>query len=193
MIPAVEAYKWRDDPLLASNFIAPYNERFDNFSQNVLGGVDLNDGSQGRMVKIWNISYDRLNSLVSIKPEDGNVALTMTIYDIRSLSLSFDNNMSPVVAYKKDDGCYIYYFNTLTNLFVTRAFPGVTECRTFVDDSRDFYNTNSDVFFVYTLNNKLYYRQQRDRYDIEYFIGDTNRILRRAGPSVEYRVQIELI
>jgi hypothetical protein len=145
------------------------------------------------MVKQWTIKYDRDSSLLSLGPKDGDVVWTRYEENIRSMSVAFDNNMSQVVAWQKDDGCYLYYYDTILQRFEVHTYLGATACRVFVDDSRDFYNLNSDVIFVYTLNNKLYYRRQRDRYGIAYLIGNTKRQLQRAGPTIGYRVQIELI
>lgn len=192
MIPQVNGKEWTDKPSPAM-FLPPYNEKFNNFSQNVLGGKALNNGFYGRMYQQWNISYDINTEMISVKPKDGDIVWQKGEPGIKSLSLAFDNNMNLVIGWKKEDGCYMYYFDTITMKYITRPFLGATACRVCVDDPRDFYNANSDVMFIYTLNNKLYYRRQRDRYDIEYYVGDTKRELQRAGPTVSYRVQIELI
>ena len=176
---------------IVSDFIPPYNEPYKPFSQNILGGIALGDGSKGRQFKQWNISYD--GTSIRLKPLDGDVVWTYTVSDIRDVSCSFDNNMSQVVAFTKDDGCYLYYRDTLTQQFITRQFLGATKCRVCVDDARDFYNPESDVMFFYTLNNKLYYRQQRDRYDIQVWVADTKKELRRVGPNKGLRLQVELI
>jgi hypothetical protein len=183
-------HEWTDVPV-PSTFLAPYNEKYTPYSQNILGGINLGDGSRGRMFKLWNVSY--VDNVIRLKPADGDIVWTRSENDVRSVSCAFDNNMSQVIAWKKDDGCYMYYRDTLTQNFITRSFPGATACRVCVDDSRDFYNQNSDVMFVYTLNNRVYYRRQRDRYDIEYFVGNSKRQLQRVGPSQGLRLQIELI
>lgn len=192
MIPVVDGNKWTDVPA-DGPFLAPYNERFNPFRQNVLGGISLNNGSQGRMVQQWTIWYDKDINYIFVGPKDQSPVWSRPEPGVLGLSLAFDNNMNLVIAYRKIDGCYLYYYNTLSSGYTTRFFPDATACRVAVDDPRDFNNGNSDVIFVYTLNNKLYYRQQRDRYDIEYFIADTKRQLQRAGPTSGYRFKIELI
>jgi hypothetical protein len=182
--------KWTNVPAYAP-FLAPYNEPYTPHSQNILGGTALNRGNEGRMVKIWNISYE--NEIIKIKPSDGDVVWQRGEPGIKSLSCAFDNNMSQVIGWRKDTGCALYYYDTTIQQFRVRDFPDATACRVCVDDPRDFYNAQSDVMFIYTSGNRLYYRQQRDRYDIEYFIGNTTKILKRAGPNVGYRLQIELV
>ena len=182
--------KWTDRPAY-SKFLAPYNEPYTPFSQNILGGTALNHGEDGRMVKIWNISYT--DGIMRLKPEDGDVVWARGEPGIKSISCAFDNNMSQVIAWRKETGCGLYYYDTIAQQFAVTEFPDATGCRVCVDDPRDSYNAQSDVMFIYTAGNRLYYRQQRDRYKIEYFIGNTNRVLKRAGPNQGYRLQIELV
>jgi hypothetical protein len=79
----------------------------------------------------------------------------------------------------------------LTSTYLTKDFEGTTSCRVAVDDARDFYNTNSDVIFAYTKNNTLYWRQQRDRYEIERVVGTTAKKLIRMGLAQTNRLQFE--
>jgi hypothetical protein len=156
-----------------------------------MGGVAISDPSQGRQVKVWNISYDGTN--INVKPSDGPVAFSLTASPVTSVSLAFDNNMGLVIAWTTGTGANLYYFDTLTSQYITRNFSGISSCRVCVDDARDFYQASSDVMFSYTLSGNLYWRQQRDRYDIQYLIGATTKMLIRAAPNIGNRLQFELV
>ena len=159
--------------------------------QQVLGGVALGDGSMGRLVKPWEVTYASGN--ITVNPVGGAVELTLAEPDVSSVSLAFDANMSPVIAWQGSVGTTIYFFNGLTSTYVTQTFSGTTSCRVCVDDPREFYSAQSDVMLGYTLNGNLCYRQQRDRYSIEYIASSTTKQLIKFGPSSVNRLQFGLI
>lgn len=175
---------------ITNTFRIPNDMPYTPLSQTVWGGVSVGDSSGGRLVKYWVISYD--SNVISVKPIDGPIAFTLPVVDVTSLSLAFDNNMGLAIAYTKADGAYFYYFDSLTSKYITRFFAGANSCRVCVDDARSFYTSNSDVFLVYTLNDKLYYRKQRDRYDVETYVADTTSRLLKVGQNIDNRFQIEL-
>lgn len=176
---------------IVSNFQYPYNEPYSPLSQNVYGGVAIGDASLGRQVKVWNVSYN--GSFINVKPADGPIAFSLEQGGVLSVSLAFDNNMGLVIAWTTTSGASLYYFNTLTSTYITRFFADISSCRVCVDDAREFYSANSDVIFSYTRSGTLYYRQQRDRYDVEYTIGTTSKQLIRAAPNVGNRLQFQLV
>jgi len=177
---------------VVSNFQSPYDQPYNPLLQNVLGGVAIGNPSQGRQLKIWTVAYNGVS--ITVKPIDGPIAFTLLAADVQTVSLAFDNNMGLVIAWKLlTGGANLYYYDTLTSQYIIRFFPGITSCRVCVDDARDFYTTQSDVIFSYTLNNNLYWRQQRDRYDDEYLIGPTEKRLRKAAPNIGNRLQFQLL
>lgn len=176
---------------IVSDFIDPYGRPYNPLSQYVMGGLAIGDASAGREVQVWNVAYNGAN--ITVRPEVGAVAFSMAQSDVQSVSLAFDNNMGLAIAWTTSSGANLYYFDTLTTAYTTQFFPGITSCRVCVDDARDFYAAQSDVIFSYTLSNTLYYRQQRDRYDIQYTIGATTKRLIRAAPNVGNRLQFQLV
>lgn len=109
------------------------------------------------------------------------------------MSLAFDSNMGIVLCWMASNGGNLYYFDTLSSSYTTRAFSDVTSCRVVVDDSRDFYASASDVIFGYTRAGNLCWRQQRDRYDVERVVGPTSRLLVKMAPNINRRLQFALL
>lgn len=176
---------------IVSTFQYPYSDQYFPLSQNVMGGIAIGDASLGRQVKVWNVSYN--GAFINVKPEDGAVAFSLAEVDVQTVSLAFDNNMGLVIAWTTTTGANLYYYDTLTSAYITRNFSGIQSCRVCVDDAREFYLASSDVIFSYTMSGNLYWRQQRDRYDVQYLIGATTKTLVRAAPNVGNRLQFELV
>jgi hypothetical protein len=158
-------------------------------TQTVMGGIALNDPSQGRLYQPWTVAYDGTNILVN--PGSAAVVFTLAAADVTSVSLAFDSSMAIVLCWTTSTGAAIYYYDTVSAAYTTRTFSGFTSCRVCVDDPRAFNTGASDVIFGYTNAGSLCYRQQRDRYNIEYIIISTAKLLTRMGPSTVDRLQFE--
>lgn len=177
---------------VVSNFQPPYDLPYQPLTQHVLGGLAIGNPSLGRQYKIWTINYNGVS--ITVKPIDGVIAFTLIAANVESVSLAFDNNMGLVIAWKlTTGGANLYYFDTVTSQYITRFFASITSCRVCVDDARDFYTSQSDVIFSYTLGTNLYWRQQRDRYDIQYLISPTTKMLRKVAPNMGNRLQFQLL
>lgn len=176
---------------IQSAFVAPWDEPYDPLIQVVLGGTAIGSGELGREVKKWTVFYE--DDTIKVAPEDGAIAYTLAVMGVLTCSLSFDANMQVTIAYTKSDGSYLYYFNSLTGVFTTLRIEGSGSCRVCVDDPRLFNSTASDVVFSYVIDDTLFYREQRDRYAIEYTVGPAKGLdLLQAAPSVLNRVQWRL-
>lgn len=177
---------------VTSSFLPPYDTPFSPLAHIVPGGIALGDTSRGRQYQNWEASYSA--GSIQVKPSGGAVVFTLAAPSAQTISLSFDSNMGIVLAWMNSslEG-NLYYYDTLASSFTTRVFTGLTSCKVCVDDSRDFNAGNSDVIFAYTKSGGLFYRQQRDRYDVEYTIGATSKLLQRCGPSVGNRLQFEVV
>jgi hypothetical protein len=173
---------------IVSAFLPPKDEPYQPLTSKSRGGVALNDASQGRDYQNWVVSYDGANILVA--PQGGSTAFTLTVAGVLSVSLAFDNNMNPVIAWMDAVGAKLYWFNNVT--FVTTPFAA-TSCRVTIDDVRDFYNADSDVIFAYTNAGTLYWRQQRDQYAIQRTVGTTTGLLQKVGLNQLNRLQFQLL
>lgn len=175
---------------IVSDFLGWTSADYDPLSQTVYGGIALNDPSMGRMYQLWNISY--IDGLINVKPVNGAVVFTLSVANVTTVGLAFDNNMSVVISYQVADTSNIYYYDTAIASFVTKTVTGTTSCQVAVDDPRQVNETNSDVIFSYTNNGSLYWSQQRDRYDIARLVGQTQKRLIKIGPNVGNRFQFGL-
>jgi hypothetical protein len=174
---------------IVSPFRPPKDEPYQPLTSKSRGGIALNNPTLGRDYQNWVVSYDGANILVA--PQGGSTAFTLPVAGVLSVSLAFDNNMNPVIAWMDAVGAKLYWFNNVT--FVTTPFPA-TSCRVTIDDVRDFYNADSDVIFAYTYGTNLYWRQQRDQYAIEYTVpGSTTGLLQKVGLNQLNRLQFQLL
>lgn len=179
------------DPPVVSDFLPPNDEQYYNFKQTVLGGLDLENTTQGRESRRWVIYYQ--NATIKVKPENDVVKFSMPVSNVKTVSLAFDSDMRMVIAWVTPTGANLYYYDKTSSAYVTKTFTGVTSCRVSADNAKAYYLPYTDVIFAYTLNNKLYYRQQRDNYDIEYFIGNCNYTLIKLGQTTTNRLQFQLV
>lgn len=173
-----------------SAFAGTMSNIYDPMRDVVMGGIALNDPSQGRNYKEWVVSYS--TGIISVGANGGAIDFTLTVANVLSVSLAFDNNMAVVLGYMLSDGAYVYYYDSIIKDFITKHIVDATSCRVCIDDLRQFNESRSDVIFGYTKAGNLYWRQQRDRYDVERLVGATTRILTRMGPNVGNRLQFEL-
>lgn len=176
-------------PIVAS-YQYPYELPYNPFRQVVLGGTALGDAAAGRQVKLWVVEY--AYGIISVGPDNGPVELTLAVPDLLSVSLAFDSNMGVVLGWQSTTGGNLHYFDIELNSYVTKPFPTASSCRVCVDDARDFYSSQSDVIFAYTATDTLYWRQQRDKYEIDYIVGATTKKLIQIAPSTANRLQFEL-
>jgi len=173
---------------IVSPFRPPKDEPYQPLTSKSRGGIALNNPSKGRDYQNWVVSYDGSDILVA--PQGGSTAFTLTVAGVLSVSLAFDNNMNPVIAWMDAVGAKLYWFNNVT--FVTTAFAA-TSCRVTIDDVRDFYNADSDVIFAYTNAGTLYWRQQRDQYATQRTVGSTTGLLQKVGLNQLNRLQFQLL
>lgn len=182
-------------PAIYSPFLPPIDDPvYDPLSMRATGGIDIGDGSQGREVQFWTCSYDGTD--INVVPEVTGSSFALPVADVLSCCLAFDSNMAVAICYTKADGGYLYYFNSLSSTFQTLFLADVSSCRVAVDKTAPFFDAQSDVIFAYIdASDILHWRQQRDRYAIEYTVGPAvaGKPLARMGPNEENRLQLQQI
>ena len=184
---------WLPGTTVYAPFLPPIDDPiYDPLSMRATGGTDLGDGANGREVQFWGCSYDGAN--INVVPEVSGSSFALPVADVLSCCLAFDTNMAVAICYTKADGGYLYFFNSLTSSFQTMFIAGVTSCRVAVDKTTEFFNAQSDVIFAYVDDvGMIRWRQQRDRYAIEYTVGaaSAGKVMTRLGPTTDNRLQIQ--
>lgn len=138
-----------------------------------MGGVGLNDPSQGSLVKVWWVQLVvdgvKEESRITINSDDTTPVLFLTAQDITEVSMAFDQNMNPLIAYMQSGDAKFYWYDSLIEDYATLVLPaGSRSPKCCLDDKRYTQRASSDVLLFYARADKLYYREQRDRYLIEY-------------------------
>lgn len=158
-----------------------------------LGGVALSDPSGGLDVQLWTARY--VGGQIVVYDAANNATPILTVAGVLKLSLAFDSNMKPTIAYETAAGGFLYWFDTFVNANVTTAFPDVRNPAVTLDERRQVLLNNADVIFAYQkVGGGLYYRQQRDRFATERLLqADTGAAqLLAVGMNRAYRLQFKL-
>ena len=158
-----------------------------------LGGVALNDPSQGLQVQLWTAFVD--GDDIMIQATDGDPEVLITAPGTDEVALTFDSNMRPALAYRQAGLCKFRWYDTLVADQVVTEYPDADSLRVALDDKRSTQSTSRDIILAYTRAEGLYFRAQRDRYLVEYTLDATigpGRLL-RLGMSTVNRVQFEFV
>lgn len=161
------------------------------------GGVGIQDPSLGLNYQTWTAEIvkgsvkDRIILYAPTHP-------ATTVYtgdDLTEVSLAFDQNMNMCVAFVEAGMAkLLWYDTTVQELVVTELGSDVTHPRVALDDTREFNRANSDIILAYLKNGALYYRQQRDRYQIERQLSPGPWIaLKRIGMGSGLRFQFQVV
>lgn len=160
-----------------------------------LGGVALLDTSQGLMARPWTCWLDGAD--VKLQADGDPVVHTIaTGLSISELTFSFDQNMRWAIAYIQNGVLALRWFDTLVNQYVTSTFGLARNPKMALDDKRPTQFNRSDIILAYIRGNVLYWRQQRDRFLIEYTLKTDlfpNTELRSIGMNTVLRMQFELV
>lgn len=134
-----------------------------------LGGIALNDPTQGLGLKAWIAWIDKDTQTIKLKPCDDSQPVTTQVVgsSLSFVSLAFDTNMQPAIVYIDHGVTYFRWFDPTIPAFTVTTLPDVRDARVCTDDKRQVLTPSTDVILAYFRGDTLYYRQQRDRYTIE--------------------------
>lgn len=175
-----------------SAFLVP--DKSDSMVDFEWGGLNLLDPSQGLMVKIWKCFY--LNGWICIT-DDVITHQVIQVQNVVHLSLAFDFNMHPTIAYttvsELGQSTFLHWYDTALGAQTTTEYgPDYLFPQLSLDDHRLHQSANADIIFSYIKNNNLYFRQQRDRFLTEYLLesGLSDDVeLRQTGMNTKNRFQ----
>lgn len=164
-------------PLLPPDTVIPPNEMI-AYQQ---GGIALNDPSKGLQVQMWTLQaiptggvldpVDLIISAPSVAP-----TTLQSVVGVTSVSLAFDQNMQPAIAYVANGHAKLWWYDTTIPGYTTIDFGiDVTYPRICLDDKRAIEVTIGDTSIIlgYIKNDNFYTLSQADRFTIEYLqVGD---------------------
>lgn len=155
------------------------------------GGVALNDASQGIDLKPWTITYNKFNGDVLVSAAGVEPVVIFSRPGITTLSLAFDRNMQPAVAFTQDGQAKFYYYDVFSSdfVFLESELGAAVTPRCTHDDKRATQSAIGDVILAYVRAGVLRYRQQRDRYLIEYTLDKECKTLYHIGMNNKGRMQ----
>ena len=157
------------------------------------GGIDITDTSQGFAAALWVLQY--ISGELHLGKVNTPLVPVLTVgAGVVKVALAFDANMRPAYAWQiGEDTCVLRYYDTALADFTEITFTGIySPCLT-LDDSRTQSSSISDIIFAYLKGNQLCYRQQRDRFLIEYVLAEvTQHFLMRVGMNKSHRLQFML-
>lgn len=158
-----------------------------------MGGRDLSDPSGGLIYQMWHGVL-----------EDGTVYLDapevpkqpiLSVLGMTQMDFSFDQNMKPCVCYTANNHCFFWWYNAVSLSYETLDLgaDAITPV-VLLDDKREALTSGSDIIVFYLRNGRMYYREQRDRYMIEYDseISGVRRLL-RVGFNKGLRMQLMVV
>jgi len=163
-----------------------------------VGGVAINDASQGLLLRTWRGIYDKQDGWLYLQADNETPVQWIQDFQITEFSFSFDQNMRPAVGYVSNDVMRLRWFDTTINNYRTDTFGTARNPRVSLDDKRVVSGSAglSDVIFAYIRGDSLYYRQQRDRYTVERLLRsgiEPNLKLKNIGMTRNLRMQFELV
>lgn len=150
-----------------SPWLPPDDTPYTRLQDFELGGVGISDPSQGLTGHTWELRA--FGDALRIRRGTDAWAELFTFSTPYEIALAFDQNMRPVVAVaNRNKDLYLYWYDpTISNYTLTFIGHGRTP-RLSLDDKRPSASQYSDVILGYVKNKELVYRQQRDRFLIEY-------------------------
>lgn len=158
-----------------------------------MGGIGLNDPSQGNEYQIWTGIVQNIREIWVSAPNTPLTLVYASAYEITELSISFDQLMRPYAAFVENGQCKLYWFDSVAGAPAVLSLPaGCYNPRITLDDKRPEQNSVSDILLFYMRDKNLYYRIQRERYLMEHLLatGIEGNLL-RAGMNTKYRIQFE--
>lgn len=177
-------------PVLAP-FLYPDDQPYSPTTDYEMGGIALSDPTQGMMVLPWKVWVE--GGIIYIDKVEGGAQEVITHASATQVSLAFDQNMFPVVAYVVGETSFLRWYNPVVGDMVITEYPGATNLKLTLDDKRPAFVHMSDVIFVYSIRGMLAYRVQRERYLIEHEVGPipvNQPIIYAVGKTRGNRVEI---
>lgn len=159
-----------------------------------MGGVGISDPSGGLAYQTWHGVLDVSTGSVLLDAPNTPQFVLYSEAGITQMDFSFDQNMKPCLAFTQNGVAKFWWYNTVNLQYEIIMLPGAMTPLTLLDDKREGLLGNSDIILFYLRDGRLYYREQRDRFTVEYDSGISGiRRLLRVGFTKGLRVQIAVL
>jgi len=133
------------------------------------GPIAEQDVSMGLAYQVWKAFVNEEGD-IWVQPSEGvGRTLISASGEITDVSIAFNQNGDLHCAYVEDGVARLYWYDSSVNSFVTTDLEaGVRTPKITMDEKRPSQQNSSDIILSYIkADNGLYYRQQRDRFQIE--------------------------
>jgi hypothetical protein len=185
-------------------YIPPDNIPVFNTTDYQLGGIGLSNPTAGLQYQYWFLQLTGTvtsNNVVISAPNTPETTL-FSAPNITEISLAFDQNMRPAVAYVSQGNPYFWWYDTTIPGYTVITLPaGATHPRCTLDDKRstEISLGLSNMIVAYINSDNLYCRAQKDRFTVEYSLYTnlsqiiSNPILNKIGMNEGERLQFQLL
>jgi hypothetical protein len=145
------------------------------------GGIALNDPSMGMQVQLWTLQAIPTGGVsdpvdIVISSPSASPQILLSLIGITSVSLAFDQNMQPAVAFTQSGHAKLWWYDATIPGYTTLDFGiDATSPRVTLDDKRllEIGIGSTSIILGYIRNDNLYMRSQSDRFITEnILIGD---------------------
>ena len=164
-----------------------------------MGGVALQDPSQGLRVQQWRAWFDPNATPPAVFVESANTPPTKIFEqdNITWLSFCFDQNMRWSAVYTLADGnSYLRWYNSaIAGYATTELDDGVISPFLAMDDKRPVMGGRNDIILAYIKNQTVCLRIQRERFNTVHVWAEKipkDWIIRNFGMSNKLRLQMEI-
>lgn len=187
-------------PVIA-DFEPPYDRYTGPLEDFEAGGIALNDGTQGLDVQVWYLAYNDNEASAgygefTLNAETtGDTSVVLTVPEVTRVGLAFNQNMDPFIAYEnRDCEAKFYWYDSFIGGYTTSTLPaGSKSVACCLDDHRVTQTGSSDIILAYIRAGTLYYRQERDRFGVEYSLGSVGAgLLYKVGMTKNLRLKFDV-
>jgi len=183
---------------LTGHFLSP--DDLDNYPllDFELGGVGLNDASEGQRYQVWTCRYFPATGDFVVEAPNTPPTIVHNAMGVTELSFTFDNNMQVFIAYVQSGQAKFYWWDTNIAGFTVSNLPaGSLTPKCCLDDKRETQTTANDIILCYVDGGALYERKQRERYQTAHLLEDPflhpvyglPAVIKRVGMNVKNRLQ----
>ena len=178
---------------IVNNYLPPNTELYRPTESASLGGDSLGDSGDNLVTKTWLAKYNSDTNEVTIESDTDAPELLFVRPDITEISLSYDQNMRPTVAFMEDGVATLWWYDSQVSDQVFTQYPDATDPRVILDDRRPWAIGDSDNLLFYVKNDNLYMRIQRERFQDEHLLKENlnGQRLWRVSTNNSLRIMFE--